>query len=93
MKKLLSILSVILLACCKTVEEKKTTAPCTVKARDSINTLADNLWAERERLLTSSNEENPVIKNIDKAYLELLEKREEIQICLAYKKLKTKNNE
>ena len=93
MKKLLSILSVILLACCKTVEEKKTAAPCTVKARDSINTLADSLYAHRMRLLKTTNKENPVFIKIEKEYLELLEKREEIQICLAYKKLKTKNNE
>jgi hypothetical protein len=70
--------------------ERKTKEPCTVKARDSINTLVDSLRAESARLLISTNKENPVIKNIDKAYLELLQKREELQTCLD-KKLKTKN--
>jgi hypothetical protein len=71
--------------------ERKTKEPCTVKARDSINTLVDSLRAESARLLISTNKENPVIKNIDKAYLKRLQKREELQTCLEDKKLKTKN--
>lgn len=73
--------------------EKKTKEPCTVKARDSINTLAESLYATRKHLLKTTNKKNPVIKNIDKAYLELLQKREELQTCLEDKKLKTKNKE
>jgi len=92
MKNLL-LLSVVLFASCKTIEEKKTEELCTIKARDSLSALADSLYADRDRLLKTTNKENPIIKNIDKAYLELLQKREEIQICLAYKKLKTKNKE
>ena len=50
---------------------------------DIINDRIAELQKEQERLLKSTSEENPVLKNIEDQYLELLGEREKIQIQLA----------
>ena len=41
------------------------------------------LASEHERLLTVTDKENPIVRNLENTYLELLEEREQIQIRLA----------
>ncbi|MEY8020816.1 hypothetical protein AB8P51_08295 [Muriicola sp. SD30] len=90
MKRILLLIFVLVIAVsCKTVEEKKTEEPCTVQARDSLNAVIDELSSSIERLVKTSSKENPVSINLEKVYLEALQKREEIEICLASKNAKS----
>lgn len=50
---------------------------------ERINEQIANLKAEQERLVNASSSENPVVKNLEKKYMELLLEREELHIQLA----------
>ena len=47
---------------------------------DLLNQRMADLAREQKRLLRSATKESPVIKNLETAYLGILEKREQIQI-------------
>ena len=50
---------------------------------DDVNQKMADLSRETERLLKSASKEDPIIKNLEATYLELLTAREQLQITIA----------
>lgn len=96
MKALLILLLLIGLTCCKKKQAKKDvesklytieTRDSLQKVVDSLNVLIDELWQKKNRLLETTDEKNSLFRKFDKDYMELVLKRERIQVRLAYVKI------
>jgi len=96
MRVVLIFLVIVFLSSCKskhTINESANELN-TEEVRDSLETALviisdriDELAKVQERLLKSSDPANPIIKNLDKEYLKLLEERENIQIQIVNLKI------
>lgn len=67
-----------LLLSCKNTNNVNERPISNLQTGDSIQLRIDELNVERERLLQSTNEQNPIILNLDKQIAELIRKRDSI---------------